>query len=365
MPQVSLTEKQLNELIGQKVNHLTIIRRRPDLDTYHKKSGYKRYYEYECDCPDHTHGFINYHHIKNGSVNACMHCSRARKFVDNNIGNKFGKLTLLGLDNSRPIYKNGVEHRESYVRCKCDCGNYTSIRLSSIRGSTRHTNSCGCLQPIATGLATMTHGLSSTRLYKIHAKMGNRCYNINDAAYSLYGGRGIYICKEWWTPYNRDIGLLNFLDWSYQNGYHDQPKGTPFGDLLSIDRIDPNGPYAPWNCRWIPLRDQSSNTRSNIIYTIFGAKYTISDIAYYTNKDPNFYFSRLFDNWPMEAIVYAAVNPELNLHKIRGKQKYVDQDGFTHLLPVLNHWLYRDVFTRVNDFELNEAGKYMRGKKKK
>lgn len=365
MPQVSMTEEQLNELVGRKINHLTIIRRRPDLDTYRKKHGYKRYYEYECDCPDHTHGFIDQYHIKSGNITACKHCAKARKFVDNNIGNKFGKLTLLGLDNSRLVIKKGVECRESYVRCKCDCGNYTSIRLSAISGSTKHTNSCGCLQPIATGLATMTHGLSGTRLYKIHAKMGSRCYNINDNAYSLYGGRGIYICDDWWTPYNRDIGLLNFMDWSYQNGYFDQPKGTPFGELLSIDRIDPNGPYAPWNCRWIPLKDQASNTRSNVVYSIFNVRYTISDIAYYTNSDPNFYFTRLADGWPLEYIVYAAVNPTLNLHKLKGKQEFVDSNGFTRLVPTLNNKVYRDIFTRMEDFEIDNIERTYKKKKKK
>lgn len=52
---------------------------------------------------------------------------------------------------------------------------------------------------------------------------------------------------------------LAFKRWVYANGYHDQSEGTPKNKLLSIDRINNNGPYAPLDCRWTVIYEQSNN----------------------------------------------------------------------------------------------------------
>jgi len=102
--------------------------------------------------------------------------------------------------------------------------------------------------------------------------MRARCYNPKDPDYKLYGGRvdsrPIEICDEWRIPH---IGLYNFIDWSYEEGgFYDQPKDTPYGDLLSIERKDPNGDYCPENCIWIPMKEQAKNTRKTIQLTYCG-----------------------------------------------------------------------------------------------
>jgi len=95
-----------------------------------------------------------------------------------------------------------------------------------------------------------THGERWTRLYRIWSLMKGRCDNQNLSMYRYYGGRGITYTSEWAT-------FMPFHDWAYANGYADPAPGTPTGDALSIERIDPDGDYCPENCEWIPMRENS------------------------------------------------------------------------------------------------------------
>ena len=62
--------------------------------------------------------------------------------------------------------------------------------------------------------------------------MIRRCYNPRYKNYHRYGGRGIFVCKEW-------------LD-SFENFYKDMGKAP---DGSSIDRINNNDGYYKENCR--------------------------------------------------------------------------------------------------------------------
>jgi hypothetical protein len=71
-----------------------------------------------------------------------------------------------------------------------------------------------------------------------------RCYNPNHRYYDDYGGRGIRVCRGWYTSFAkflRDMGP--------------RPPGT------SLDRIDVDGHYTPANCRWAPATVQRQNQR--------------------------------------------------------------------------------------------------------
>lgn len=97
------------------------------------------------------------------------------------------------------------------------------------------------------------------RIYNCWLNNYNKCYNPNHASYRNYGARGIEVCKEWLESFE------NFYHWALKNGYEDN---------LTIDRIDVNGNYSPENCRWVNMKAQQNNKRTNIYISFNGETLT-------------------------------------------------------------------------------------------
>lgn len=128
--------------------------------------------------------------------------------------------------------------------CRCDCGNYVSVRGSDLKRG--FTKSCGCAVKEILLRRNTTHGGSKTRVYRIWQAMIDRTSNQRASRYSYYGGRGISVCDEW-------SDFESFRLWAMSNGY---------SDSLSIDRINNDGNYRPDNCRWATQKMQVQNRRS-------------------------------------------------------------------------------------------------------
>lgn len=172
-----------------------------------------------------------------------FHCGKhyvqTVKFDESYIGRKKNFLKVIAI--SRFPHNN---HRA--FLCECDCGNTKLIEPA--QWEQELVKSCGCKKTELSKEINTKHGLSKTRLYGIWQGMNDRCFNSKSQSYSNYGGRGITVCHEWLG----EQGLLNFIDWSENNGYTDN---------LSIDRINVNGNYEPSNCRWADWVTQNNNRR--------------------------------------------------------------------------------------------------------
>ena len=182
---------------------------------------------------------------------------------------KINHLTLLEITEPK-IRNNGFKRPMGLFRC--DCGSESIKAIDSV--SSGHIKKCwGCGHKSA-GLKRKTHNNSKHPLYRKWQDMKNRCYNKNVDRYECYGGRGIIVCDEWKNSFE------NYFDWCINNGYK---KG------LSIDRIDVNGNYEPFNCKYVTQIEQGFNKRNTFYLTINGNKYSLAKLMHDNNMSKKYH----------------------------------------------------------------------------
>ena len=273
---------KLNDLTGRKFGMLTVIRRAED---YVSPKGMHRV-QWACICYCGNTTIVGARHLISGGIRSCgcfqkeKISKRCRKDM---LGLRFGRLTVI--EEAEPRIKSDGIHVIRW-RCLCDCGNHVIVDGSLLRSG--NTKSCGCLQREAASLSATTHGQSKTRLYRIWTGMKNRCNNKRDIDYERYGGRGIFVCKEWMSDF------LCFKEWAENSGYHDN---------LSIDRIDVDGPYSPDNCRRADCTTQNNNRRNTRYLSVDGTCMTMSQWASETGIPYWKIWERINRGWSEEEAV--------------------------------------------------------------
>lgn len=144
-----------------------------------------------------------------------------------------------------------------------------------------------------------------TRLNSIYKNMKGRCYNPHNKHYKDYGQRGITVCHDWLSENRKHDGWKRFKEWALNNGYNDS---------LSIDRIDNNRGYNPDNCRWVTVKEQANNRRSNVVITYHGKTQTLAQWCNDLNLDYKLTRVRIRElHWSIKDAFELKNNPKLRL----------------------------------------------------
>ncbi len=118
-----------------------------------------------------------------------------------------------------------------------------------------------------------------------HERLYERYMRIISRINSHIEYRDIEMCDEWLNDYTK------FREWSLNNGYSDE---------LQIDRIDNTKGYSPDNCRWVTVKENQNNRRSNVIIEYKGVRDTIAKVAELFGKDRQLIYGRLKAGWSVE-----------------------------------------------------------------
>ena len=204
------------DFIGKKFGSLTPVE-------YLGKEGKKHYYRCNCDCGKST--VVWRDHLRNGAIKSCGCKNYRNQDLEDIIGQKFGRLTVLEYEGLREPKVKG--RRKSSYLCRCDCGKDVSILRNELLSGTR--KSCGdCTAIVREG---------------------------DHYRYFDYNGRSFIFDEE-------DLELVKSRRWRIVGGYVSAtPVGEETGKILLhrlivsaedddiVDHID---------------RDPSNNRRSNL-----------------------------------------------------------------------------------------------------
>lgn len=211
-----------------------------------------------CDCGNHKIA-LGYD-LTHNRTTSCG-CGRGRHENHKDlVGEKYGMLS--------PIRVVGKKNSHIMWECRCDCGKLTIVTANNLRNG--HTRSCGCIRPTKKE-KPLSHRFDDGKYYteilgkeqydhlrRAWSSMIQRCKPYYHC-HSSYYDRGIGVCDEWKI-------FRNFAEWAINNG-HDI--------TLSLDRKDNDKGYSPDNCRWVTMKEQQNNKRTNVYVDFMGRTQTL------------------------------------------------------------------------------------------
>ena len=194
---------KLIDLTGQRFGRLVVLER-----SKIRKSSGEAYWFCKCDCGGYT--TVSGYHLRQGHIVSCGCYKNERSAIaktKNEVGNRYGKLTVIEYAGRNTGTKNGGP----MWKCLCDCGNYCEVSANALRGG--HTSSCGCLR-----------GSSKGELYiEQYLKNKNISYKSQYSFKGLYGEKKSFLLKfDFYLPdYNTCIefqGLQHFKSIDFFGG---------------------------------------------------------------------------------------------------------------------------------------------------
>lgn len=323
---MTLHEKY-KDFIGKKFCHMTILEIEP------LRVDGKVMVNCRCDCGNVK--TVRLRHLQEGLTKSCGMCEFRKIAVRNacslDLRNReFGELVALEPTDNRS---------GSFVlwKCKCKrCGRIVEVSTNRLMSGRR--KSCGMCGYKAEKTREwckkyFTDDQRSLGLV-VFPDMLARCYNKNCPDYKTYGARGVYICDEWIKDRTK------FVQWGIEHGYH---KG------LTIDRFPiKDGPYAPWNCRWISIDKQQINRTDNRLITVNGIEHPCSEWARLYNVSPDRFY-RLSDRDIIRTIEMLD----------KGKRELGDRYAEFKNKRVLSSSTYRKYFGDSSKIISNDRGNKM------
>lgn len=193
------------DLTGKTFNRLTVIERVPTPPGKHTK------WQCRCECGNTT--VVDSSCLKNGITKSCGCYKKeaiSKAQIEDLTGKTFGLLTVIELDHIAP-------NRQCIWKCKCSCGNYTSVYASNLKRN--HTRSCGCIGS-SEGENIIETALTSLRV--------NHCreYKFED----LKGPGGGCLSFDFAIMNNED-DLLGLIEYQGIQHYIEMPNDKHFGQL--------------------------------------------------------------------------------------------------------------------------------------
>lgn len=256
------------DFTGQKFGKLTAIRQ-DGVDRFGKTLWY-------CSCECGEFVTVIGEGLRRGHTKSCG-CNK----IINLLGQKFGRLEVIE-------YKGLNKHNHATWLCKCVCGEERIVESGNLRRG--HQVSCGCQSLENRVAATTTHHLSGHPLYKIWAKIKERCNNENCKSYKNYGAKGVRMCEEWKNDFEA------FYNWAIANGWR---KG------LEVDK-DKKGTkiYSPGTCSILTRKQNANAKTNNVLLTINGETKTAAEWADIVKIPAQIIRRRIREGWGHENALF-------------------------------------------------------------